>query len=132
MEQHAFVAIDIGKGTFAAGGRLVARIECECAGQAVELADIDNVRARAAFQHRKFIGLPTQFELRVLIRQSVSPSNSSFAFNPPRRPARLYAPTLPLAPEGPEHRKYQAKRSEERRVGKECGSTCRSRWSPYH
>src|SRR3546814_15396350 len=22
-------------------------------------------------------------------------------------------------------------RSEERRVGKECGSTCRSRWSPY-
>src|SRR3546814_6795207 len=25
-----------------------------------------------------------------------------------------------------------AKRSEERRVGKECVSTCRSRWSPYH
>src|SRR3546814_20352339 len=25
-----------------------------------------------------------------------------------------------------------AKRSEERRVGKECGSTCRSRWSPYN
>src|SRR3546814_7929537 len=24
------------------------------------------------------------------------------------------------------------KRSEERRVGKECVSTCRSRWSPYH
>src|SRR3546814_16182912 len=23
-------------------------------------------------------------------------------------------------------------RSEERRVGKECGSTCRSRWSPYN
>src|SRR3546814_21102708 len=23
-------------------------------------------------------------------------------------------------------------RSEERRVGKECGSTCRSRWPPYH
>src|SRR3546814_16856784 len=23
-------------------------------------------------------------------------------------------------------------RSEERRVGKECFSTCRSRWSPYH
>src|SRR3546814_20513586 len=26
---------------------------------------------------------------------------------------------------------YQ-ERSEERRVGKECVSTCRSRWSPYH
>src|SRR3546814_4008581 len=26
----------------------------------------------------------------------------------------------------------QRSRSEERRVGKECVSTCRSRWSPYH
>src|SRR3546814_9584380 len=26
----------------------------------------------------------------------------------------------------------EAMRSEERRVGKECVSTCRSRWSPYH
>src|SRR3546814_16856216 len=27
---------------------------------------------------------------------------------------------------------YEEGRSEERRVGKECVSTCRSRWSPYH
>src|SRR3546814_12150618 len=27
---------------------------------------------------------------------------------------------------------YDFIRSEERRVGKECVSTCRSRWSPYH
>src|SRR3546814_516684 len=27
---------------------------------------------------------------------------------------------------------YDLWRSEERRVGKECVSTCRSRWSPYH
>src|SRR3546814_4768231 len=33
-----------------------------------------------------------------------------------RAPARMATPT----------------RSEERRVGKECVSTCRSRWSPYH
>src|SRR3546814_12955493 len=26
----------------------------------------------------------------------------------------------------------QGNRSEERRVGKECVSTCRSRWAPYH
>src|SRR3546814_11455038 len=26
----------------------------------------------------------------------------------------------------------EKRRSEERRVGKECVSTCRSRWSPYH
>src|SRR3546814_14769172 len=33
------------------------------------------------------------------------------------------------------HKAYEDKllrRSEERRVGKECVSTCRSRWSPYH
>src|SRR3546814_4815115 len=28
--------------------------------------------------------------------------------------------------------KREIVRSEERRVGKECVSTCRSRWSPYH
>ena len=27
---------------------------------------------------------------------------------------------------------YAEGRSEERRVGKECTATCRSRWSPYH
>src|SRR3546814_3481411 len=27
---------------------------------------------------------------------------------------------------------HDRSRSEERRVGKECVSTCRSRWSPYH
>src|SRR3546814_6961002 len=31
-----------------------------------------------------------------------------------------------------ESKAWQADRSEERRVGKECVSTCRSRWSPYH
>src|SRR3546814_5071289 len=29
-------------------------------------------------------------------------------------------------------RSLMPNRSEERRVGKECVSTCRSRWSPYH
>ena len=28
--------------------------------------------------------------------------------------------------------KKSSSRSEERRVGKECASMCRSRWSPYH
>src|SRR3546814_3838404 len=31
-----------------------------------------------------------------------------------------------------EDQRLIAERSEERRVGKECVSTCRSRWSPYH
>src|SRR3546814_15620145 len=30
------------------------------------------------------------------------------------------------------HQRRARPRSEERRVGKECVSTCRSRWSPYH
>src|SRR3546814_16964358 len=30
------------------------------------------------------------------------------------------------------HSVLTVKRSEESRVGKECVSTCRSRWSPYH
>src|SRR3546814_1343082 len=33
---------------------------------------------------------------------------------------------------GPTCGSYPCRRSEERRVGKECVSTCRSRWSPYH
>src|SRR3546814_4075417 len=36
---------------------------------------------------------------------------------------------------GPRHlhrRADRGRRSEERREGKECVSTCRSRWSPYH
>src|SRR3546814_10360998 len=32
----------------------------------------------------------------------------------------------------PAYRATPPWRSEERRVGKECVSTCRSRWSPYH
>src|SRR3546814_14985737 len=32
----------------------------------------------------------------------------------------------------PEAHIAAGRRSAERRVGKECGSTCRSRWSPYH
>src|SRR3546814_12268711 len=32
----------------------------------------------------------------------------------------------------PRHRTPHINRSEERRVGKECVSTCRFRWSPYH
>ena len=36
------------------------------------------------------------------------------------------------AKQAKEREKMAAIRSEERRVGKECTSWCRSRWSPYH
>src|SRR3546814_15604212 len=35
-------------------------------------------------------------------------------------------------PRWPSRETQRFLRSEERRVGKECVSTCRSRWSPYH
>ena len=37
-----------------------------------------------------------------------------------------------LAKNGIRFTNAHATRSEERRVGKECGEPCRSRWSPYH
>src|SRR3546814_14309278 len=44
--------------------------------------------------------------------------------------------TFPLADVGYERHEYffsgDANRSEERRVGKGCVSTCRSGWAPYH
>src|SRR3546814_11518186 len=47
-----------------------------------------------------------------------------------RRPSSTRIATDELSRRWPEYEK--AMRSEERRVGKECVSTCRSRWSAYH
>src|SRR3546814_3488940 len=50
----------------------------------------------------------------------------------------MIIPTAQSLSPGNEQREYWGSaaadeaRSEERRVGKECVSTCRSRWSPYH
>src|SRR3546814_4670794 len=43
----------------------------------------------------------------------------------------FFQPMLPLS-EGYLRANMRRDRSEERRVGTECVSTCRSRWSPYH
>src|SRR3546814_18158964 len=37
-----------------------------------------------------------------------------------------------ITPPGADTVRFHIRRSEERRVGKECVSTCRSRWSSYH
>src|SRR3546814_15507583 len=47
------------------------------------------------------------------------------------------APLRAVAEQVVDHRRHvvvrrQQARSEARRVGTECGSTCRSQWSPYH
>src|SRR3546814_19155170 len=59
-----------------------------------------------------FIGLQQDASLHTLLQQSAQ------QMGPPLR-LRIQV------------RSFEA-RSEERRVGKECVSTCRSRWSPYH
>src|SRR3546814_17095365 len=43
-----------------------------------------------------------------------------------------YHHLMPVCDEVAHHVRTDIPRSEERRVGKECVSTCRSRWSPYH
>src|SRR3546814_16867356 len=60
-------------------------------------------------------------------------------FRSPRNDLRTESEPAPawarFTPEGgfrPRIRNLRHTRSEERRVGKECVSTCRSRWSPYH
>src|SRR3546814_9865832 len=62
-------------------------------------------------------------DLRARVRQSEQGNRS--AAPSAVRPARPQA-----APTGPPS--SRSGRSEERRVGKECVSTCRYRWSPYH
>src|SRR3546814_6983255 len=46
--------------------------------------------------------------------------------------ADAYRKGLPVALKQGRVTMAEIDRSEERRVGKECVSTCRSRWSPYH
>src|SRR3546814_17017155 len=73
-------------------------------------------------------------------RAGLTPSYEEKAFAPKELRGRL---RLVAAPDGRDgavtihqdaelHIGRIGPRSEERRVGKECVSTCRSRWSPYH
>ena len=50
----------------------------------------------------------------------------------PSPPPLPRPPTTKSKGQNPRKRAAASLRSEERRVGKECVSTCRSRWSPYH
>ena len=44
----------------------------------------------------------------------------------------VFMGSMPGGGVGSDHEPFLEKRSEERRVGKECSLQCRSRWSPYH
>src|SRR3546814_15912804 len=74
-------------------------------------------------------GLGEISKVRKIHRETPTPKRDTGAADrgPVRRyplkgnPSRIFLPIRPTI-----------RRSEERRVGKECVSTCRSRWSPYH
>src|SRR3546814_2952614 len=58
--------------------------------------------------------------------------SESAVIRPACRGAPLATRSLFLRNSWPGRRTLVQTRSEERRVGKECVRTCRSRWSPYH
>src|SRR3546814_21091928 len=60
------------------------------------------------------------------IERIVFSSSAAVYGEPEVSPISEQHPQLPVSPYG------DSKRSEERRVGKECVSTCRTRWSPDH
>src|SRR3546814_7188947 len=76
-----------------------------------------------------FFKQKTAYEMRISDWSSDVCSSDLSTGSRSRRHARR-----PLTAEPDAHltRGRRRLRSEERRVGKECVSTCRSRWSPYH
>src|SRR3546814_3888377 len=58
----------------------------------------------------------------------VRPAGLQDSFSSLHQCRRKRRPQRPFG--NPEGRQFMRQRSEERRVGKECVSTCRSRWSP--
>src|SRR3546814_9827770 len=86
-----------------------------------------------------FFKQKTAYEMRISDWSSdVCSSDLPTTMTPRRRSARASRQrgrSSPISTSGASaHRRARrsSKRSEERRVGKECVSTCRSRWSPYH
>src|SRR3546814_5875929 len=77
-----------------------------------------------------FFKQKTAYEMRISDWSSDVCSSDLEAERPHARPH--VAQLERLAHGAAAMRQHRVVRSEERRVGKECVSTCRSRWSPYH
>src|SRR3546814_14455795 len=73
--------------------------------------------------------IKSTFDNPVLLAIVESVYDGTFTDTPKRSPTNSVAdePIFPSL-----EKVIPSLRSEERRVGKECVSTCRSRWSPYH
>src|SRR3546814_11842183 len=94
-----------------------------------ELVDIDSVATRARVWLEQLLTLPRapMLETRRIARMDLVA-----ALEPERIELDRFIEAWYSADTQGALRALMAKRSEERRVGKECVSTCRSRWSPYH
>src|SRR3546814_7919508 len=86
-----------------------------------------------------FFKQKTAYEMRISDWSSDVCSSDLIFIEPPEasalRLALMVAPTATAPPSTVSNTsriQITARRSEERRVGKECVSTCRYRWSPYH
>src|SRR3546814_946021 len=71
-------------------------------------------------------------ELRLIAGQGYIAKSLALSEPTLIRRRRKYAEQHPRQRRAKRRREKRLGRSEERRVGKECVSTCRSRWSPYH
>src|SRR3546814_3440738 len=77
-----------------------------------------------------FFKQKTAYEMRISDWSSDVCSSDLAAL--PARATEAPTAATAKATEAPTPKSPSPPRSEERRVGKECVSTCRSRWSPYH
>src|SRR3546814_5710469 len=88
-----------------------------------------------------FFKQKTEYDMRIsdwssdvcssdLLRDSIGELASLPILTPSRQQITLGTVTSVKVSDGTPM--LRSERSEERRVGKECVSTCRSRWSPYH
>ena len=75
---------------------------------------------------------PAVVTVRSERRVKVSSQQTPFMDDPMLR--ELFGDRVPRGGQGQQQPRTEREegRSEERRVGKECVTTCRSRWSPYH
>src|SRR3546814_7230582 len=78
-----------------------------------------------------FFKQKTAYEMRISDWSS-DVCSSDLSYCPPKKPLQCSSPSTCTGCDRQSARLSRNRRSEERRVGKECVSTCRSRWSPYH
>src|SRR3546814_7653257 len=96
----------------------------------------DGISSYICMQCVFFFKQKTAYEMRISDWSS-DVCSSDLALSSISRCCVAHSASATLSPFGaanspPISRLVASKRSEERRVGKECVSTCRSRWSPYH